>query len=229
MSGPKILVVDDEAAIRRFLKSALAVNGYEVILAVDGREALSAATAERPDLVVLDLGLPDMAGEEVLAELRKGGKVPIVVLSARGDEGAKVRLLDLGADDYVVKPFGIDEFLARLRAALRHRFQQEGIETTVTFGSVEIDLTRHHVRRDGQPVRLSRREFDLLRYLAEHAGKVVTHRQLLQSVWGAGHQDDVEYLRVYMRQLRNKLETEPQRPVHLLTEPGIGYRLVLEP
>jgi two-component system KDP operon response regulator KdpE len=229
MSGPKILVVDDEAAIRRFLKSALAVNGYEVVLAVNGREALRAAAAERPDLVVLDLGLPDMAGEEVLAELRKGSRIPIVVLSARGDEGAKVRLLDLGADDYVVKPFGIDEFLARLRAALRHRFQQEGVDALVAFGSVEIDLTRHIVRRDGQPVRLSRREFDLLRYLAEHVGKVVTHRQLLQSVWGAAHQDDVEYLRVYMRQLRNKLEPEPQRPVHLLTEPGIGYRLVLEP
>ncbi len=229
MSGPRILVVDDEAAIRRFLKSALVVNGYEVVLAMDGREALTAAAREKPDLIVLDLGLPDMAGEDVLAELRKAGKVPVIVLSARGDEGAKVKLLDLGADDYVVKPFGIDEFLARLRAALRHRMQQDGVEAQISFGNVEIDLARHIVRRDGETVRLSRREFDLLRFLAEHAGKVVTHRQLLQAVWGQAHQDDVEYLRVYMRQLRSKLEVEPQRPAHLLTEPGVGYRLVLEP
>lgn len=229
MSGPKVLIVDDEPAIHRFLNSALIVNGYEVLQATTGQEAISVATQATPDLIVLDLGLPDMEGEAVLADLRRFTEAPVIVLSARCDESAKVRLLDLGADDYVVKPFGIDEFLARLRAALRHRLQRVGAAPIVMFGAVEVDLVRHIVRREGQPVRLSRREFDLLRFLAEHADKVITHGQLLAAVWGPAHGDDVEYLRVYMRQLRSKLESDPQHPVFLVTEPGVGYRLTLEP
>ncbi len=229
MSGPKVLVIDDEPAIHRFLNSALIVNGYEVLQALTGYEAISIARHSAPDLIVLDLGLPDMEGEVVLADLRQFTKAPIIVLSARGDESAKVRLLDLGADDYVVKPFGIDEFLARLRAALRHHLQRAGAAPIIVFGDVEVDLVRRTVRRDRQSVRLSRREFDLLRFMAEHAEKVITHGQLLEAVWGPAHRDDVEYLRVYMRQLRGKLEPDPQHPVFLVTEPGVGYRLILEP
>jgi two-component system KDP operon response regulator KdpE len=228
MSGPKILIVDDEPAIHRFLKSALLVNGYEVLQAMTGHDALTQVARGGLDLVVLDLGLPDMAGEAVLAEIRQTTGLPVIVLSASGDESGKVRLLDFGADDYVVKPFGIDELLARLRAALRHRLQRDGTAPVIVFGSVEVDLVRHLVRRGGAALRLSRREFDLLRFLTQHADKVVTHRQLLTAVWGPAHQDDVEYLRVYMRQLRAKLEADPQHPIHLLTEPGIGYRLALE-
>lgn len=228
MTGPRILVVDDEPAIHRFLKSALIVNGYTVLQAMTGQEAIALVREEQPDVIILDLGLPDMEGEAVIRTLRGFTAVPIVVLSARGDEGGKVRLLDLGADDYIVKPFGVDELLARLRAALRHRLQQSGQAPVVTFGAVELDLLRRHVRRDGQPIRLSKKEFELLRLLVDHAGKVVTHRQLLSAVWGAAHEDDVEYLRVYMRQLRGKLEQDPQHPAHLLTEPGVGYRLNLD-
>jgi two-component system KDP operon response regulator KdpE len=226
MTTIRVLVVDDEPGIRRFLRSALAISDYAVIEAQSGAEAIALVRSEEPDLVILDLGLPDMDGEAVLAALRAFTPVPILVLSARGDEGGKVRVLDLGADDYVVKPFGVEELLARARAALRHRLQQSGQVPVLVLGAIELDLVRRLVSRDGVPVKLSRKEFELLRLLAEHLGKVVSHRQILGAVWGDAHLDDVEYLRVYMRQLRGKLEPDPQRPVHLLTEPGVGYRLV---
>lgn len=226
MTAIRVLIVDDEPGIRRFLKSALSVSNYSVIEAESGADAMLLVQSESPDLVILDLGLPDMEGETVVAAIRAISLVPILVLSARSDEAGKVRVLDLGADDYVVKPFGVEELLARARAALRHRLQQSGQAPLLVLGEVEIDLARRLVRRGGAPVKLSRKEFDLLRLLAEHLGKVVSHRQMLAEVWGEAHLDDVEYLRVYMRQLRGKLEQDPQRPVHLLTEPGVGYRLV---
>ena len=228
ITGPRILVVDDEPAIRRFLISALTADGYAVTQADNGADALALAAREQPDLVILDLGLPDRDGEDVIRELRALSKVPIVVLSVRDDEAGKVRALDGGADDYMVKPFGIDELLARVRTALRHRMQQQGHDPIIRVGAIEIDLGRHQVRLNGEILKFSRKEFDLLRMLAEHAGKVVTHQQLLTRVWGEAHRGDTEYLRVYIRQLRAKIEPDPQQPTHLLTEPGVGYRLRAE-
>jgi two-component system KDP operon response regulator KdpE len=223
--GPRILVVDDEPAIRRFLNSALTADGYSVLQAENGRAALGAVTRDKPDRVIADLGLPDLDGHELIRGLRAVTKVPIIVLSVREDEAGKVRALDDGADDYVTKPFGIDELLARVRAALRHGVQQQGGEPVIRCGDLEIDLARHLVRCRGEPLKLSRREFALLRMLAEHAGKVLTHQHLLVRVWGEAHRHDTEYLRVYVRQLRAKIEADPQQPAWLLTEPGIGYRL----
>lgn len=223
--GPRILIVDDEPAIRRFLNSALAAHGYAVVQAETARDGIAAVHRDKPDLVVVDLGLPDIDGQQLIQQLRAFSKVPIIVLSVRDDEAGKVRALDNGADDYVTKPFGVDELLARVRTALRHRFQQQGSEPMIRAGALEIDLARHMVRFRGEALKLSRREFALLRVLAEHAGKVVTHQQLLTQVWGEAHRDDTEYLRVYMRQLRAKIEADPQQPALLVTEPGVGYRL----
>jgi two-component system KDP operon response regulator KdpE len=223
--GPRILIVDDEPAIRRFLNSALAAHGYAVVQAETGRDGIAAVHRDKPDLVIVDLGLPDIDGQQLIQQLRAFSKVPIIVLSVRDDEAGKVHALDNGADDYVTKPFGVDELLARVRTALRHRFQQQGTEPMVRAGALEIDLARHMVRFRGEILKLSRREFALLRVLAEHAGKVVTHQQLLTQVWGEAHRDDTEYLRVYMRQLRAKIEADPQQPALLVTEPGVGYRL----
>lgn len=226
-NAPRILVVDDEPAIRRFLNSALTADGYAVLQAADGGSALKLAASDRPDLFVIDLGLPDLDGQALIEELRRLSKAPIIVLSARDDEAGKVRALDHGADDYVVKPFGIDELLARVRAALRHRVQRDGGDPVLRSGDLEIDLARRLVRCRGETLKLSKKEFDLLYALAEHAGKVMTHQQLLLRVWGEAHRHDTEYLRVYMRQLRAKIELDPHQPRHLLTEPGIGYRLAL--
>jgi two-component system KDP operon response regulator KdpE len=222
-----ILVVDDEPPIRRLLRTSLGSQGFQVSEAVDGRSALVEIERSRPDLVILDLGLPDMDGSEVIRALRgSGNAVPILVLSSRADEKGKVEALDLGADDYVTKPFGTAELFARIRAALRHRLQQQGEQPVFRSGDLEVDLVRRIVRVRGEDVKLTRKEYDILRMLVAHAGKVLTHRMLMKEVWGA--ETDVQYLRIYVRQLRQKIETDPERPQYILTETGIGYRLKMD-
>jgi two-component system KDP operon response regulator KdpE len=224
-----VLVVDDEPPIRRFLRTSLGAAGHHIVTAEDAAGALKSLAAEKPDLVILDLGLPDRSGLEVIADIRKHSAVPIVVLSARDDERSKVEALDLGADDYLSKPFGMAELMARLRAALRHRFQAQGELPAFVSGELSVDLVRRHVTSGGREVKLSPKEFDLLRHLVMHAGKVLTHRQLLRDVWGPAHVEDVQYLRVFVRGLRQKLEPDPAQPTHILTELGVGYRLQLPP
>jgi two-component system KDP operon response regulator KdpE len=224
-----MLVVDDEPPIRRFLRASLGAAGHRVVTADDAAGALAAMTVQKPDLVILDLGLPDRSGFEVITEIRKSSPVPIIVLSARSDERSKVEALDLGADDYIVKPFGMPELTARIRAALRHAFQAQGELPMFVSGELTVDLVRRHVTRDGREVKLSPKEFELLRHLVTHAGKVLTHRQLLREVWGPAQAEEVQYLRVFIRGLRQKLEPDPTRPTHILTELGVGYRLQLPP
>jgi two-component system KDP operon response regulator KdpE len=224
-----VLVVDDEPPIRRFLRTGLGAAGYRVATAEDAAGALAGLSSEKPDVIILDLGLPDRSGLDVIAEIRQRSAVPIVVLSARDDERSKVEALDLGADDYVGKPFGMAELTARLRAALRHAYQAQGELPVFASGELRIDLVGRQVTRAGQPVKLSPKEFELLRHLVAHAGKVITHRQLLREVWGPAHGENVQYLRVFIRGLRQKLEPDPTRPTHLLTELGVGYRLQLPP
>ncbi|ALJ38584.1 response regulator [Azospirillum brasilense] len=220
----RVLVVDDEPPIRRFLRTTLSAQGYDIAEAEDGAGALEAVRRRPPDLLVLDLGLPGIGGLEVIRRLRADGvAAPIIVLSSRADEAGKVEALDLGADDYVTKPFGMDELLARIRAALRHRLQQQGERPLFRSGDLAVDLVRRIVTVRGAEVKLSPREYDLLRLLVAHAGKVLTHRFILKEVWGAD--TDVQYLRIYIRQLRQKIEAEPERPSHILTETGVGYRL----
>ncbi|HUN49139.1 MAG TPA: response regulator, partial [Stellaceae bacterium] len=220
-----ILVVDDEAAIRRFLRAGLGAEGYELVEAETGAAAVALAAKEKPDLVILDLGLPDKDGTEVLREIRHASLVPVIVLSVRSDEKGKVAALDLGADDYITKPFGMSELVARIRAALRHRLQQQGEAPVFRSGDLAVDLVRRVVTLAGKEVKLSAKEYDLLRMLVMHAGKVLTHQFLLREVWGPAHTEDVQYLRVYVRTLREKLEEEPTRPRYILTETGVGYRL----
>jgi two-component system, OmpR family, KDP operon response regulator KdpE len=220
-----ILVVDDEPAIRRLLRTSLAGQGYDVAEAEDGAAALAAAEREKPDLVILDLGLPDLGGIEVIRSLRQHSTLPIIVLSVRDDERGKVEALDQGADDYVTKPFGVDELVARIRTALRHRFQAQGEKPLFVAGDLTVDLVRRSVRRGGQEVHLSPKEYDLLAELVANAGKVLTHRHILTKVWGPAHTEDAQYLRVFIRSLRGKLEADPARPQHIITEPGVGYRL----
>jgi two-component system KDP operon response regulator KdpE len=227
-AGVTVLVVDDEPPIRRFLRTTFGVQDYRVLEAATGGEALELLGRERLDLVVLDLGLPDFDGLDVLKAIRARSQVPVVVLSARGDERVKVAALDLGADDYVTKPFGVDELMARVRAALRHRLQQQGAQPVFRSGDLSLDMTRRLVLRGETEVKLSPKEYDILQQLVIHAGKVLTHRHLLREVWRQ-ETADPQYLRVYVRQLRQKLEAEPERPRLILTEPGVGYRLqVLE-
>jgi len=221
----RILVVDDEAAIRRFLRTGLAAQGYEIDEAESGAKAIERARTHPPDLVILDLGLGDMDGSEAMQQLRRISLVPVVVLSVRNDEKEKVRALDLGADDYVTKPFGMEELIARVRTALRHRLQQQGELPVFRSGDLAVDLARRLVTLRGVEVKLSVKEFDLLQCLVKHAGKVLTHQFLLREVWGPAHAEDVQYLRVYIRTLRQKLEEAPTRPRYLLTETGVGYRL----
>ena len=221
----RILVVDDDRQLLRALRINLTARGYEAVLAPDGTTALAAASRQPPDLVVLDLGLPDMDGVEVVEGLRGWTTVPVIVLSARDQEQSKVRALDAGADDYVTKPFGMDELLARVRAALRRGAPapQEPVVSTATF---TIDLAARRIIRDGADVRLTPTEWHLLEVLVRNAGKLVPHRQLLQEVWGPRYESETNYLRVYLAQLRAKLEPDPARPRYLLTEPGMGYRFV---
>ena len=220
-----ILVVDDEPQIRRFLRLALETHGYSVVEAATAEEALRAAVTRRPDLVVLDLGLPDREGFDVLAAIRGWSQIPVLVLSVRARETEKVRAFELGADDYVVKPFGMAELLARIGAALRRRAQGQPMPPVFQAGALEVDLGRRVVRVDHVEVRLSPKQYRLLQVLVVNAGKVVTHRQLLSEVWGAAHVDDVQYLRVFVRKLRDRIEAEPARPRYLVTELGVGYRL----
>jgi two-component system, OmpR family, KDP operon response regulator KdpE len=220
----RLLVVDDEPAIRRFLRVSLTAEGYRVLETDSGSEALEMARSSAPDILVLDLGLPDLDGVEVIRRLRTAGSmVPIIVLSSRADEDGKVQALDLGADDFVTKPFGIDELLARVRAALRHRLMQEGERPIFRGGDLTVDLVRRIVTVRGKEIKLSPREYDILRLLVTHAGKVLIHRFVLREVWG--FETDIQYLRTYVRALRQKIEQDPERPEHILTEQGVGYRL----
>lgn len=223
--GPLLLLVEDEVQMRRFLRAALTSHGYRLLEAEKGAEAVGLATSHNPELVLLDLGLPDLDGLEVTRRLREVSPVPIIVLSARGREDDKVAALDAGANDYVTKPFGMNELLARVRVALRTRQGLAIDEPVLEFEGLRIDFARHEVLRDGEPVKLTPLEFKLLGCLARHAGHVLTHRQLLQEVWGPLHGEDTHYLRVYMANLRKKLERDPAAPRYLLTEPGVGYRL----
>ena len=222
----RILVVDDEPPIRRFLRTALAAQDYRVEEVGDGEAALDFLKRNPVDLIVLDLGLPGMDGLEVVRQVRaQGSAVPIIILSSRDDEAGKVAALDLGADDYVSKPFGVEELSARIRAALRHRLQQEGEKPVFRSGDLAVDLVRRNVTVRGQEVKLTPRDYDLLRLLVAHAGKVLTHKFILQQVWGG--ETDVQYLRIYIRTLRQKLEADPEQPVLIQTEQGVGYRLLL--
>lgn len=220
----RVLIVDDEPAILRFLRTGLAAQGFVVWEATEGHAALGIIRRNTVDLVVLDLGLPDIDGLEVIRLVRaEGSAIPVIVLSSRDDERSKVAALDLGADDFVTKPFGIDELYARIRAAQRHRLQQVGERPVFHGGDLAVDLVRRIVTVRGTEVKFSRREYDLLRLLVAHAGKVLTHRQILHEVWGTD--TDVQYIRIYIRALRQKIEANPEQPAHILTETGVGYRL----
>ena len=225
---PAVLVIDDEPQIHRFLGPALAAAGFETLRADTAAEGLRAIAQRRPDAVILDLGLPDMDGKTALERLRAFFEGPVLILSARDHESEKIEALDLGADDYVEKPFGVGELLARLRAALRRGRPGEAPAGPMIAGELEIDLADRIVRRDGARVRLSPKEFELLARLVEAGGKVLTHRQLLTAVWGPAHAHDVQYLRVFVGQLRQKLEPDPAAPRHIVTETGVGYRFLAE-
>lgn len=223
-SAIKILVVDDEQPIRKLLRAGLSTQGYEIIDAPNGRTALEEMANASPDLVVLDLGLPDISGQELLRRWRaEGSTVPVVILSSRTDEPGIVEALDLGADDYVTKPFGVNELIARIRVALRHRLQQQGEKPVFHTGDLSVDLVRRIVRLGEEEIKLSPKEYDILRALVQHAGKVLTHNFLMKQVWG--EVQDVQYLRVYVRQLRQKIEPDPEQPRYIRTETGVGYRL----
>jgi two-component system, OmpR family, KDP operon response regulator KdpE len=225
MNAPpiKVLIIDDEPPIRKLLRMGLATQGYQVLEAPNGKTALE-LLAENPALIILDLGLPDIQGHELLRTIRgRNDSVPVVVLSSRGDEAGKVQALDLGADDYVTKPFGMEELLARLRAALRHQLQVQGERPIFRTGDLSVDLVRRIVKVGDREIKLSPKEYELLRVLVQHAGKVLTHRFLLKELWD--ELTDAQYLRVYVRQLRQKIEADPERPHYVLTETGIGYRL----
>jgi two-component system KDP operon response regulator KdpE len=222
----RVLVVDDEPQIQRFLKPALSAAGYEVIQALTGTEALRMLATTAPDAMILDLGLPDMDGKDVIAKVRAWSQVPIIILSARDRESEKIAALDLGADDYIEKPFGIGELTARIRTALRHKVHQDGATTMFSADGLVVDTLKRTVTRDGEAVRLTPKEYDLLVMMGHHAGRVVTHRAILVALWGAVHTEDVQYIRVFVGQLRAKIERDPAHPTVLITEPGVGYRLV---
>jgi two-component system, OmpR family, KDP operon response regulator KdpE len=220
---PRVLVVDDEPPIRKLLRMGLSAHGYQVTEATNGKNALE-LLGNSPDIIILDLGLPDIQGHDLLRMIRgRNEAVPVIVLSSRGDEVGKVQALDLGADDYVTKPFGMDELLARMRAALRHQLQTHGERPVFRIGDLSVDLVRRIVKVGDKVVKLSPKEYDLLRVLVQHAGKVLTHKFLLTELWG--DLSDAQYLRVYVRQLRQKLEDDPEKPKYIHTETGIGYRL----
>lgn len=229
-SGPGVVLIEDDPQIRRFLRPALISQGYRLFEAGKGGEGLVEAATRQPDIIILDLGLPDMDGFEVIRRLREWTRVPIIVLSARGQEPDKIAALDAGADDYVSKPFGVGELLARMRVALRHaaRSAQDAADSTFSVGDLQVDLASRQVVVAGQQVHLTPIEYRLLTTLIRHAGKLLTHRQLLNEVWGPHHIEQAHYLRVYVAQLRRKLEANPARPRYLMTEPGVGYRLAAD-
>jgi len=227
MGGASVLLIEDDPAILRFLRNTLRVQDFDVTEAATGKAGLAALQDHMPELVILDLGLPDIDGLELIAQIRSVSPVPILVLSSRSDEKGKVTALDLGADDYMCKPFGVDELMARMRAALRHRLASEGSLPELRSGGLSVDLLRRVVAVDGAEVKLSKKEYDILRELVVHAGKVLTHGHLLKVAWGSEKGVDVQYLRVYIRQLRQKIEPAPDQPRYILTEPGVGYRLAL--
>lgn len=227
-TAPLIVVIEDEAPIRRFLRASLSVEGFEVLESTTAKEGLRAITQQHPALVLLDLGLPDADGLEIIRQVREWSPLPIIVISARGEEASKIAALDAGADDYLTKPFGVGELLARVRVALRHGAQAAGSEATparVTLGAIVIDLALRTVTKEGEEVKLTKIEFDLLAALARNAGKVISHRQLLKEVWGPHAVQESHYVRVFMANLRKKLEADPARPQWLITEQGVGYRL----
>jgi two-component system KDP operon response regulator KdpE len=226
MSNIRVLVVDDEPQIHRILRPALSACGYDVLEASTGREALRMIASAAPDAIILDLGLPDIDGRDVLNQARRFSKTPIVILSARDREADKIAALDAGADDYIEKPFGIGELLARLRAALRHASRGEAEPAKVESGGLSIDLPAHLVTKYGEPVKLTPKEYDVLTTLARHADRLVTHRQILTAVWGPAHEEDTQYLRVFIGQLRAKIEDDAAAPQIIVTEPGVGYRFV---
>ncbi|TAL84133.1 MAG: response regulator transcription factor [Rhodanobacter sp.] len=227
-ASPRVLVIDDEVQIRRFLDIGLRAEGYEVLLAATAVEGLALATTQSPDLVILDIGLPDREGHEVLAELRQWSQVPVLMLSVRDSESEKVRALDLGANDYVTKPFGIQELMARLRALLRQRavLGEPNPSPSYNAGRLQIDMARHEVILDGAALLLTRKEYALLAMLAHHAGRLVTQQQLLREIWGASHVQDTHYLRIVLGKLRQKLGDDAVNPHWLKTEPGVGYRFL---
>lgn len=227
-NNPAVLVVDDEAQIRRFLRAGFEMDGFSVQDADNGNDGIKNATMRPPDLVILDLALPDIDGSEVLARLRTWSNVPVIVLSVRSSEDEKVKLLQMGADDYVTKPFGMAELLARSHAAIRRHTRNQSGDPVVNLGRLSIDLANRAVFIDGERLSLTRKEFRLLQILAQHAGNVVTHSQLLKEIWGAGHDQDSHYLRIFVRKLRQKIEIDPTQPKLLLTELGVGYRLATE-
>jgi two-component system, OmpR family, KDP operon response regulator KdpE len=222
--GPFILVVDDELQIRRFVRISLEANGYRVYEVASGEEAILKVAQVRPELVILDIGLPDMDGFEVLRRLREWTAIPVIMLSVRDSDRDKIAALDMGADDYLVKPFSMEELMARIRVAQRHA-QPHQDEPVFTSGDIQVDFARRLVTRDGEVVKLTPTEYALLRLMIQHAGKVLTHQQILKAVWGPEYVHETHYLRVYFAQLRQKLEDDPTRPRFLLTEPGVGYRL----
>jgi two-component system KDP operon response regulator KdpE len=226
MNRHRILVIDDEPQILRFMKPALEAGGYETVTAKTAAEGVRLAATQVPDLMVLDLGLPDKDGKEVIREIRTWSQIPIIVLSARDRETEKVACLDMGADDYVNKPFGIGELLARIRAALRHQQRGEAHERIMAVGALKVDVDKHEVLKNGSPIHLTPKEFDLLYLLMTHHDKLLTHRQILSEVWGPAHVEDVQYLRVLIKQLRGKIEDDANAPLMILTESGLGYRFV---
>ncbi len=227
---PKILVIDDEPQIIRALRTILQARRFQVLTAHNGETGLAIAVAEHPDIIILDLGLPDMDGVEVCRRLREWTQTPIIVLSVRDSERDKVLALNYGADDYLTKPFGIEELIARLRVALRHSVQASGLtaKPVIESGSLKIDLGQHQVTQNGEEIHLTAIEFKLLAYMARNAGRVLSHQAILAQVWGLENSEHVEYLRVYIRQLRIKLETDPEHPKHIINEPGIGYRFLID-
>ncbi|MDQ0326899.1 two-component system KDP operon response regulator KdpE [Rhodopseudomonas julia] len=226
MSATRILIVDDEPQIRKFLRVALGAHGFEVFEAENGRKGVEAVALKEPDLVILDLGLPDIDGKEVIRRLREWSNLPILVLSVREGEDEKVAALDAGANDYVVKPFGIPEFLARVRVLLRPARKAGEDSAEIVVGDLKLDLARHEVSLAGERLRLTPKEFELLAYLMRNAGRILTHRQILTSVWGPANADDVQYLRVFVGRLRQKLGDDPASPRYILNEPGVGYRFL---
>jgi two-component system, OmpR family, KDP operon response regulator KdpE len=226
MNKPNVLIVDDEPQILRVLRTSLSMRGYNIETAANGEEGLEKIRTYQPDLIILDLVLPGMSGLQVCSRIREFSKVPILVLSAKGSEGDKVTALNLGADDYVTKPFGMDELLARMRAVLRRTTISETEPSILRSGNLTIDIEKRQVKMEGQEIKFTPKEFDVLKFLVKNAGKVITHRALLQAVWGSQSSEQTEYLRVFINQIRRKIEPDPQNPKYILTEPWVGYRFI---